>query len=276
MRSRRRAPYAASAPAASAPRAGGTSAPRTARRSGSSSSSARRGRARHSSGSARLAAGLRRPRRGDAAEGGAAAARGRPDERGGARAPARSSSASACSGSRAACAASSRRPRRRSCSRPRCSPIRGRRPCTCSATGATSSARCSSAAGCAPTRGGGDDARPRVRRARALLGRAGAARGVRAGERGAPRRVGVAPLRRPPRARCPSARSSFATRRSSRARTREADRIAAALDADPAPLRRAFAEVHGRPSAAGAATSRRSRSRTSRPRRATCWLSSAT
>ena len=45
--------------------------------------------------------------------------------------------------------------------------------------------------------------------------------------------------------RCPSARSSFATRRSSRARRTRRDRIAAALDSEPAPLRRAFGEVHG-------------------------------
>ena len=102
--------------------------------------------------------GLRRPRRGDAAEGGD---------------PARSSScpsatprsscgacSSACGGSRssAACAASSRRPRRRSSPARRCRRIRPRARCTSSATGATSSARCSSSGWLSAERGGGDDA----------------------------------------------------------------------------------------------------------------------
>ena len=168
-------------------------------RSGWSSSSAPRGRARRFTGKALgsqpgfvdldevtpLKAAL--PRLAGAPP--AAAGAGAPDDH-----PARP----ARSGSRAGCAASSRRRRRRSRSRPRCSPIRRRRPCTCSATAATSSARCSSAAGCAPTAAAATTRGTRTARTRGSgSSRSGGTSSSMRARRGGPRGPGAAtsPLR---------------------------------------------------------------------------------
>ena len=94
-------------------------------------------------------------------------------------------------------------------------------------------------------RGGADDARAALRRTRPLLGRAGAARGVRAGERGAARSLGVAPVRRLPRARFRSGRVELRYEALVESPHAEADRIAESARLEAEPLRRAFAEVHG-------------------------------
>ena len=93
------------------------------------------------------------------------------------------------------------------------------------------------------------------------------------GERGDPRRLGVAPVRRPPREACPSATIELRYESLAADPSGEAERVAEALDADPAPLRPRSARCTpvGRPLAhradAGAAGGRRGRGRCA-PRRA--------
>ena len=108
----------------------------------------------------------------------------------------RSSSGSGASGSRGDCAASSRRPRPRMCSAPRWRRIRRRSRCTCVRDGRDVVCSLLERGWLNAGAEGRDDARLAYGVGAALLGRAGAARGVRAGERRAALRVGVAALRR--------------------------------------------------------------------------------
>ena len=214
----------------------------------------------------RRPAGLRRLRRGDAVEGGATArpvgGRAADDPRAD---PAHRSRAGGC-------AASSRRPRPRTCSTRRSRRTRRRWRCTCVRDGRDVVCSLLERGWLNAGTDGRDDARLAYGARAALLGRARAARGVRAGERRAALRVGVAALRRGRarrRRRRPSARDPL--RGASRAWPTSSP---AFLDADVTATHRAlddFRDSVDRPLAqgadAGAGRRRRGRSRPA-PRRA--------